>query len=65
MKKLLYILSITFLLSGCATTRQHQTYTKKQGFMMLEHTEMHMNKKYNSKHNKSTKRKSARKYKRK
>jgi len=65
MKKLIFLILFTFLLSSCATTDYHRTYTQKQGLMLLDNTEMPMNKKYNQqKRKKGTwkSRKNAKKY---
>jgi len=62
--KIILLLIIILIISSCATTAHQQTYRQKQGLLMLDNTEMRINKKYHSKHNKQMKRKSARKYKR-
>lgn len=61
--KLILLLGFILMSGGCSATRQYQIHNQKQGLMILDNTEMRINKKYYSKHNKKTKRKTARKYK--
>lgn len=52
------------MVSSCATQRQAQTYKQKRGLMLLDNTELPMNKKYhNQKYRKLKYRKNRNKYK--
>lgn len=62
--KIFILFSLMMILgSGCASTNYSKTYRQKQGLMILNNTEMEINKKYHSKEVKKAKRKSAKKYK--
>lgn len=66
MRKYLFLI-IIFLVSiigtSCATQRKSSDYNKRRGLMLLDNTEMKVNKKYHSKHNKKTKKKAYKQHK--
>ena len=62
MKNLTLIFILAIILSGCATTRQAKTNQQRQNYMILDNTEMRINKKYQSKSVNKLKKKTARKY---
>ena len=62
MKKLTLIFILAIILSGCATTRQAKTNQQRQNYMILDNTELRINKKYRSKSVNKSKKKTARKY---
>ena len=53
-----------FIFCGCATQKHASNYQKKRGLMLLENTEMSVNKKYHSKHNRKTKAKALKQHRR-
>jgi len=64
MKKLIFLLSLIIIFSSCATENKYRIHTQKQGLMILDNTEMDINKKYhNQKISKRTKHIKHRKYK--